>query len=124
MNQLIMNSNQNNLLKKQKNLNPKKNQKIINNNINGGAKTHRPMKNKIGINPNFFINSNKNEKIMNNKILTKAVNNSIKTKSKNNCMSSRYIYDKAPLIYEMKIKGNLTERISNNNQNQNIMNNK
>ena len=124
MNQIIMNSNQNNLLKKQKNLNPKKNQKIINNNINGGAKTHRPMKNKIGINPNFFINSNKNEKIMNNKILTKAVNNSIKTKSKNNCMSSRYIYDKAPLIYEMKIKGNLTERMSNNNQNQNIMNNK
>ena len=115
-------------MKKQKNtpnLNSKNNPKI-NNNINGGAKTHRPLKKKIGINQNFFI-SNKiasnNNTNTNNKILTKMVNNNMKNKSKNNnCMSSRYIYDKIPLMYEMKLKGNLTERISNNNQN--IINNK
>ena len=36
-------------------------------------------------------------------------------------MSSRETHDKIPLIYELKMKGNLTERIYNN---QNIMNNK
>ena len=85
------------------------------------------MKKKMGINPNFFIN-NKNSvqnNINNNKILTKVVNSSLKNKTKNNnCMSSRYIYDKIPLMYEMKMKGNLTERIYINNQNQNIINNK
>ena len=52
-------------------------------------------------------------------MLTNNAKNKIKT---NNCMSSRYIYDKIPLMYEMKLKGNLTERINNNNQN--IINNK
>ena len=115
-------------IKKQKitpNLNSKNNPKI-NNNINGGAKTHRPLKKKMGINQNFFI-SNKipsnNNTNTNNKILTKMVNSNMKNKTKNNnCMSSRYIYDKIPLTYEMKLKGNLTERLSNTNQN--IINNK
>ena len=122
--------NTNNIVKKQKNIaniNSNKNQKINYSNLNGGAKTHRPLKKKMGINPNFFIN-NKNSiqnNINNNKILTKVVNSSLKNKSKNNnCMSSRYIYDKIPLMYEMKMKGNLTERIYINNQNQNIINNK
>ena len=60
-------------------------------------------------------------------MITKVVNNKLKNKSNNNnCMSSRYIYDKIPLMYEMKMKGNLTERIYNNNNNQyqNIINNK
>ena len=115
-------------IKKQKitpNLNSKNNSKI-NNNINGGAKTHRPMKKKMGINQNFFINNkitSNNNTNTNNKILTKMVNSNMKNKSKNNnCMSSRYIYDKIPLMYEMKLKGNLTERLSNTNQN--IINNK
>ena len=115
-------------LKKQKNtpnLNSKNNQKI-NNNINGGAKTHRPLKKKIGINQNFFVNNKNptnNNTNTNNKILTKMLTNNTKNKIKtNNCMSSRYIYDKIPLMYEMKLKGNLTERINNNNQN--IINNK
>ena len=80
----------------------------------------------MGINQNFFI-SNKipsnNNTNTNNKILTKMVNSNMKNKTKNNnCMSSRYIYDKIPLTYEMKLKGNLTERLSNTNQN--IINNK
>ena len=119
-------------IKKQKNfsnINLNKNQKISNNNIiNGGAKTHRPLKKKIGINQNFLIN-NKNSaqsNLGNNKILTKVMNNNSKKNSKNNnCMSSRYIYDKIPLMYEIKMKGNLTERINNNNNpNQIIINNK
>ena len=128
-NQIKKNNNTTNVVKKQKNMAniTNKNQKINYNNINGGAKTHRPMKKKMGINPNFFIN-NKNSvqnNINNNKILTKVVNSSLKNKTKNNnCMSSRYIYDKIPLMYEMKMKGNLTERIYINNQNQNIINNK
>ena len=134
--QIELNSNSiNNLAKKQKNLsniNPNKNQKILNSNINGGAKTHRPLKKKIGINANYFINnknfaSNNNNNNNNNKMITKVVNNKLKNKSNNNnCMSSRYIYDKIPLMYEMKMKGNLTERIYNNNNNQyqNIINNK
>ena len=128
-NQVKKNNNTTNVVKKQKNMAniTNKNQKINYNNINGGAKTHRPMKKKMGINPNFFIN-NKNSvqnNINNNKILTKVVNSSLKNKTKNNnCMSSRYIYDKIPLMYEMKMKGNLTERIYINNQNQNIINNK
>ena len=128
-NQIKKNNNTTNVVKKQKNMAniTNKNQKINYNNINGGAKTHRPMKKKMGINPNFFIN-NKNSvqnNINNNKILTKVVNSSLKNKTKNNnCMSSRYIYDKIPLMYEMKMKGNLTERIYINNQSQNIINNK
>ena len=39
-------------------------------------------------------------------------------------MSSHDIYDKIALIYELKMKENLTERIYNNNNNQDIMNNK
>ena len=38
-------------------------------------------------------------------------------------MSSHDIYDQIPLIYKLKMKGNLTERIYNNN-NKDIMNNK
>ena len=76
-----------------------------NNNVNGGAKTHRPIENKIGINQNFAISNNKINK--GNK----------KNKAKNNCMSSRYIYDKSHLLNEMKLKGNLTQRISNQNNN-------
>jgi len=73
-----------------------------NNNINGGAKTHRAInKNKMGITKNFFVSNNK---ISKNKI-------------KSNCMSSRYIYGKSPILNEMRIKGNLTERITNQNQN-------
>ena len=134
-NQLKQNTNtiglNSNIIKKQKNtqnLNSKNIQKI-NNNINGGAKTHRPLKKKFGINQNFFINNNNktssnNTNGNNNKILTKMVNSGLKNKSKNNnCMSSGYIYDKIPLMYEMKMRGNLTERINNNNS-QNIMNNK
>ena len=127
-----INNNLNNITKKQKNISniyPNKNQKISSNNINGGAKTHRPLKKKMGINQNFFINNKNSAQInisnnTNNKILTKVVNNNIKKNSKNNSMSSRYIYDKIPLMYEMKMKGNLTERIYNNNNNQIIINNK
>lgn len=80
----------------------KLNEKINNNNINGGAKTHRAInKNKMGITKNFFVSNNK---ISKNKI-------------KSNCMSSRYIYGKSPILNEMRIKGNLTERITNQNQN-------
>lgn len=80
----------------------KLNEKINNNNINGGAKTHRAInKNKMGITKNFFVSNNK---ISKNKI-------------KSNCMSSRYIYGKSPILNEMRIKGNLTERIINQNQN-------
>jgi len=130
-NQVKKNNNVNNITKKQKNIskiNPNKNQKINSNNLNGGAKTHRPLKKKIGINQNFFINNKNSAQINannnNNKILTKVVSNNLKKNSKNNnCMSSRYIYDKIPIMYEMKMKGNLTERINNNN-NQIIINNK
>ena len=116
-----------NRIKQNNNINKKQkiNNQKINNNINGGSKTHRPLNKKIGLNQinkniNFIMNNNNT----NNKILTKIVNNNIKNKSKNNnCMSSRDIYDKIPLMYELKMKGNLTERIYNNN-NQNIMNNK
>ena len=125
-----INNSINNMVKKSKNIdniNPNKNQKI-NHNINGGAKTHRPLKKKIGINPNFVLNNKnsvQNNLSNNNKILTKMVNNHQKDKSKNNnCMSSRYIYEKIPMMYESKIKGNLTERMFNNSQYQNIMNNK
>ena len=134
-NQLKQNNNtiglNTNIIKKPKNtqnVNSKNIQKL-NNNINGGAKTHRPLKKKMGINQNFIINntnknSSNNTNGNNNKILTKMVNSGLKNKAKNNnCMSSRYIYDKIPLMYEMKMRGNLTERISNNNS-QNIMNNK
>ena len=88
----------------------------VNNNINvnGGAKTHRPIKNKIGINQNFFI--------INNNKLNKG--NNIKNKAKYNCMSSRYINDKNNFINEIKIKGNLTERISNQNNVKNFVNKK
>ena len=86
----------------------------INNNANGGAKTHRPIKNKIGINQNNFFNNT------NNKINKE----NIKNKIKYNCMSSRYIYDKNPLLNEIKIKGNLTERISNHNNKKQIINKK
>ena len=85
----------------------------VNNNANGGAKTHRPIKNKIGINQNNFLNNN-------NKINKE----NIKNKIKYNCMSSRYIYDKNPLLNEIKIKGNLTERISNHNNKKPIINKK
>ena len=128
------NNNVNDNIKKQKNisnLNMNKNQKINNNNINGGAKTHRPLKKKMGINQNFLINnknsaqSNLSNNNINNKILTKIISNNPKKNSKNNnCMSSRYIYDKIPLMYEIKMKGNLTERINNNNTNPVIINNK
>ena len=128
------NNNVNDNIKKQKNisnLNMNKNQKINNNNINGGAKTHRPLKKKMGINQNFLINnknsaqSNLSNNNINNKILTKIISNNPKKNSKNNnCMSSRYIYDKIPLMYEIKMKGNLTERINNNNPNPVIINNK
>ena len=134
-NQLKQNTNtiglNTNIIKKPKNaqnVNSKNIQKL-NNNINGGAKTHRPLKKKMGINQNFIINntnknSSNNTNGNNNKILTKMVSSGLKDKTKNNnCMSSRYIYDKIPLMYEMKMRGNLTERISNNNS-QNIMNNK
>ena len=83
-------------------------------NVNGGAKTHRPIKNKMGINQNFFIN--------NNNKLNKG--NNIKNKAKYNCMSSRYIYDKNNFLNEIKIKGNLTERISNQNNIKNFINKK
>ena len=116
-----------NRIKQNNNINKKQkiNNQKINNNINGGSKTHRPLNKKIGLNQinkniNFIMNNNNT----NNKILTKIVNNNIKNKSKNNnCMSSRDIYDKISLMNELKMKGNLTERIYNNN-NQNIMNNK
>ena len=78
----------------------------INNNLNGGAKTHRPIKNKININQNFFIINNNNNKLS---------KGNLKNKPKYNCMSSRYIYDKNNILNEIKIKGNLTERISNQN---------
>ena len=35
-------------------------------------------------------------------------------------MSSHDIYDQIPLIYKLKMKENLTERIYNNNNNQDI----
>ena len=122
-----------NQIKQNNNINKKQkiNNQKTNNNINGGSKTNRPLKKKIGLNQinqniNCFMNNNNN--ILNNnnntknKILAKMVNNNIKNKSKNNnCISSRDTHDKIPLIYELKIKGNLTERIYNN---QNIMNNK
>ena len=80
-------------------------EKINNNNninINGGSKTHRAInKNKMGITKNFFISNNKISK----------------NKTKSNCMSSRYIYGKSPILNEMRIKGNLTERVTNQNQN-------
>ena len=95
------------------NNNNKNNNNNINNNANGGAKTHRPIKNKIGINQNNFFNNN-------NKINKE----NIKNKIKYNCMSSRYIYDKNPLLNDIKIKGNLTERISNNNNKKQIINKK
>ena len=84
---------------------------INNNNANGGAKTHRPIKNKIGINQNFFNNNKINKE-------------NIKNKIKYNCMSSRYIYEKNPLLNEIKLKGNLTERISNQNNNKKQLINK
>ena len=77
----------------------------ININVNGGSKTHRPINNKIGINQNFFI--------MNNNKINK--DNTKNNKAKYNCMSSRYIYDKNNILNEIKIKGNLTERTSNQN---------
>ena len=83
---------------------------LNNNNMNGGSKTHRPINNKIDINKNFFINNNK-------------INKGIKIKQKYNCMSSRHINDKNNLINEIKLKGNLTERIHNNqNKSKNFMN--
>ena len=98
-----------NINKKSSSNNKAKNPNYINNNINininRGAKTHRPINNKIGINQNFFIMSN-------NKINKGNIKNN---KVKYNCMSSRYIYDKSNILNELKIKGNLTERISNQN---------
>ena len=117
-------NNNNNINKKSTSNNKNKNNNYININmnnvnnnnvnVNGGAKTHRPINNKIGINQNFFIiNNNKLNKV-----------NNIKNKAKYNCMSSRYIYDKNNFINEIKIKGNLTERISNQNNVKNFVNKK
>ena len=50
---------------------------------------------------------------MNNNKINK--NNTKINKAKYNYMSSRYIYDKSNILNEIKIKGNLTERISNQN---------
>ena len=50
-------------------------------------------------NPNYNNNNINKDNIKNNKI-------------KYNCMSSRYIHDKNNILNELKIKGNLTERIS------------
>ena len=105
-----LNSKKSNEIKNQKNIsnNKNKSQNMNNNNINGGAKTHRPIKNKMGITQNFFISNNK-------------LNKGNKNKTKYNCMSSRYIYDKSPLLNEMKLKGNLTERISNQNNSKHLV---
>ena len=108
--------NNNELNNNEKNMSNHKNKNYINlnsnNNVNGGAKTHRPIKNKMGINQNFFINNNKINK------------GNGKNKTKGNCMSSRYIYDKNPLLNDIKLKGNLTERISNQNNNKQYINKK
>ena len=106
-----------NNIKKSISNNKTKNNKYINNNVNnanGGSKTHRPINNnKIGINQNFFI--------INNKINKGNIKNN---KAKYNCMSSRYIYDKNHILNEIKIKGNLTERISNQNNQKHFINKK
>ena len=106
------NNNNNEININEKNIPNNKNKNFIknnNSNANGGAKTYRPIKNKMGINQKLFINNINNKINKGNK----------KNKVKYNCMSSRYIYDKSPLLNEMKLKGNLTERTSNQNNNSN-----
>ena len=117
----INNMNNNKIVSNKKNnssANSKNNNIIINKNVNGGAKTHRPINNKIDINKNYLIN---------NKMIK-----GTKNKSKYNCMSSRHIHDNNNnnnnnmILNDMKMKGNLTERIHNQFQNKtknlNIMN--
>ena len=110
LNKINRNNNEINNNKMNSN-NKNNNSNNANNNINGGAKTHRPIKNKMDINQHFFIN-------------TKINKGNTKNKTKYNCMSSRHIYDNNNLLNEMKLKGNLTERIHNQNNGKYLINNK
>ena len=104
INEINNNINNNKIVSNKKN----KSNDNANNNLNGGAKTHREMNNKMDINKNFFMNNNK-------------LNKGIKIKQKYNCMSSRHINDNNNnLLNEIKIKGNLTERMHNHNKGKNI----
>ena len=87
----------------------------INNKINGGSKTDRPIMNKVNINQCIY-----NGKIVPTKTSGKiSIKNSkfYRKKNLNQFMSSRFIYDKVtPLVGEINCKkGNLTDRPSHKN---------